>query len=64
MNTKALNNTEKTKKPIESIIINSLDDTDDEAIYAYLSKTQPEGNILMSDNEQSDLITRLRKKAL
>lgn len=51
------------KKLIENLVINSIDDTDDEAIYAYLSRSQPEGNIMMSDNEQSDLITRLRKKA-
>lgn len=51
------------KKLIENLVINSIDDTDDEAIYAYLSRSQPEGNIMMSDNEQSDLITRLRKMA-
>ena len=52
------------KKLIENMVINSLDDTDDQAIYAYLSRTQPDGNIMMPDNEQADLITRLRKKAL
>lgn len=52
------------KKLIESMVINSLNDVDDDAIYTYLSKTQPDGNIMMSDREQSDLITRLRQKSL
>lgn len=51
------------KKLIESMVISSLEDTDDDAIFAYLTKTQPDGNIMMSDREQSDLITRLRQKS-
>ena len=51
------------KKLIENMVINSMEDSDDEAIYAYLTRTQPDGNIMMSEDEQSDLITRLRKKS-
>ena len=51
------------KKLIERLVINSVNDVDDEAIYTYLTKTQPDGSIMMSDSEQSDLITRLRKKS-
>ena len=50
------------KKLMESMIINSLDNADDEAIYAYLSRTQPDGNIMMTDTEQSELMNRLRRK--
>ena len=44
------------------MIIISLYNAYDEAIYAYLSKTQPDGNIMMTDTEQSELMNRLRRK--
>ena len=37
------------KRLIESIVIDSMEDTDDDTIFAYLCKTRLEGNELMSD---------------
>ena len=51
------------KKLIETLVINSMDDADDEAIYAYLVKTRPEGGEMISADEQSELLPRLRAKA-
>ena len=51
------------KRLIESIVIDSMEDTDDETIFAYLCKTRPEGNELMSDEDQENLMATLRKKA-
>lgn len=50
------------KRLIESIVIDSIEDIDDDAIFAYLCKTRPEGNELMSDEEQENLMVSLRKK--
>lgn len=41
------------KKYIENILINDVEDTDDEETYAYLSKTRPEGLIMLNDEEQA-----------
>ncbi|MCH5244851.1 MAG: hypothetical protein J1E84_00160 [Muribaculaceae bacterium] len=51
------------KKLIETLVINSLDDFDDETVYAYLCNTRPEGNEMLSEEEQNNLISRLRLKA-
>ena len=50
------------KRLIESIVIDSMEDTDDDTIFAYLCKRRPEGNELMSDDEQENLMASLRKK--
>ena len=49
---------------IERIVIDSNEDADDEAIYAYLCKTCPEGHELMGDEEQENLMVALKKKSL
>ncbi len=51
------------KKLIESMVISSIQDTDDEAIYAYLTQTQPDGNVMLSDEEMAETMEWLRKKA-
>lgn len=51
------------KKLIETLVINFVEDRDDEAVFAYLSDTRPDGAVMMSDKEQSDLLIRLRTKA-
>ncbi|MDE7420640.1 MAG: hypothetical protein K2N35_10565 [Muribaculaceae bacterium] len=51
------------KRLIESIVIDSMEDTDDDTIFAYLCKTRPEGKELMSDEDQENLMATLRKKA-
>ena len=51
------------KKLIESMVITCIEDTDDEAIYAYLCQTQPDGNVMLSDEEAAELEEWLRKKA-
>lgn len=50
------------KRLIEGIVIDSVEDTDDDAIYAYLCRTRPDGHELMSDKEQEDLMASLRIK--
>ena len=51
------------KRLIENLVISSIEDADDEAIYAYLQQTRPEGNVMLTDSEQSSLLADLRKKA-
>ncbi len=51
------------KKLIESMVITCIEDTDDEAIYAYLCQTQPDGNVMLSDEEAEKTLELLRKKA-
>lgn len=51
------------KRLMENMIINSIEEVDDEAVYTYLSETRPDGNIMLSDEEQADLINRIRTKA-
>ncbi|MDE5883074.1 MAG: hypothetical protein K2H60_15245 [Muribaculaceae bacterium] len=51
------------KKLIENMVINSLDDCDDEALYGYLCKTCPDGEVMISEQEQTDLLSKLRTKA-
>lgn len=50
------------KRLIERIVIDSIEETDDDAIYAYLCKTRPEGHELMGDEEQETLMASLKKK--
>lgn len=50
------------KRLIESIVIDSIEDSDDDTIFAYLCRTRPEGNELMTDDEQENLMSKLRKK--
>lgn len=52
------------KHLIESIVVTFIEDSDDEALYAYLCQTRPEGSEMMSDDAQNDLLDRLRKKAI
>lgn len=51
------------KKLIESLVISSIQDADDEALYAYMLETRPEGSVMMSDSEQTALLERLRSKS-
>lgn len=51
------------KRLIEQLVISSIEDADDEALYAYLQQTRPEGNEMLTDSEQSVLLADLRKKA-
>ncbi|WP_300935795.1 hypothetical protein [uncultured Muribaculum sp.] len=51
------------KKLIESMVITCIEDTDDEAIYAYLCQTQPDGNVMISDEEAEEFEEWLRKAA-
>lgn len=51
------------KRLIETMVISSVDDSDDDAMYAYMLETRPEGAEIMSDDEQSALLKRLRAKA-
>ncbi|MDE5669036.1 MAG: hypothetical protein K2I24_05835 [Duncaniella sp.] len=51
------------KRLIESIVINSIADSDDDAVFAYLSETRPEGNVMLSDDEQTAFLKRMRAKA-
>lgn len=49
---------------MKNIIINSIKKTDDEAVYAYLTVTRLEGNVMLSDEGEADLLNHLRTKAL
>lgn len=51
------------KKLIESMVITSVQDADDEAVYAYLMQTRPEGREMLSNSEQTELLSQLRQKA-
>lgn len=51
------------KRLIESMVINSIEASDDEALYAYMLETRPEGKEMLSDEEQSELLAKLREKA-
>jgi len=51
------------KRLIETMVISSVDESDDDAMYAYMVETRPEGADMMSDEEQSELLARLRAKA-
>lgn len=51
------------KRLIENLVITSVDTSDDEALYAYLCKTCPDGNEVLSDSEQAELLKKMRKKA-
>lgn len=51
------------KKLIENLVIDFVEDRDDEAVFAYLSDTRPEGDVMLTDDEQSELLKRLRTKA-
>lgn len=51
------------KRLIESIVINSIADSDDDAVFAYLGETRPEGNVMLSDDEQTAFLKRMRAKA-
>lgn len=51
------------KRLIETMVISSVDESDDDAMYAYMVETRPEGAEMMSDEEQSELLARLRAKA-
>ena len=50
------------KRLIENMIISSVDQDIDESIYKYLCKNFPDGDIMLSDTEQNDLMQRLRIK--
>lgn len=50
------------KRLIERIVIESMEDTDDDAIYAYLCRTRPQGQELMSEEDQEILMASLRRK--
>lgn len=52
------------KKLIETLVINALENSDDDAIYAYLLETRPEGGEMIPADEQRALLRALRKKAL
>ncbi len=52
------------KRLIENMVINSIEDSDDDALYSYLLETRPEGSVMLSDHEQAELLNRLRKKAM
>lgn len=51
------------KRLIENLVISSIDVSNDEALYAYLCKICPDGNIALSEDEQSELLKRMEKKA-
>jgi hypothetical protein len=51
------------KKLIESMVINATEESDDDALYSYLLRTRPDGNIMISDAEQKELLDRLKAKA-
>lgn len=50
------------KKLIENLVISSAEESDDDAIYAYLLETAPEGNEMLSLSEQNSLLDKLRRK--
>ncbi|MBD5356960.1 MAG: hypothetical protein HDR88_08175 [Bacteroides sp.] len=50
------------KKLIENLVIDSVENTDDDALYAYLLETRPEGSELLSQEEQDKLMSALRAK--
>lgn len=49
---KAAANGTNLKKYIERLLVKDVEDMDDSETYAYLSKTRPEGHIMLSDEEQ------------
>lgn len=51
------------KRLIESMVISSVDVSNDEVLYAYLCRTDPDGHIALSDTEQQELLKKMRKKA-
>lgn len=51
------------KRLIESMVISSIEEADDAALYAYLCETRPDGAEMLSDDEQTDLLKRMRSKA-
>lgn len=51
------------KRLIESLVIKSVEEADDEALFAYLCETRKDGAVMMTDSEQTALLEKLRNKA-
>jgi hypothetical protein len=51
------------KRLMENMIISAAEDAEDGALYAYLQRTRPDGNVMLSAEEQKEVLERLEKKA-
>lgn len=51
------------KRLIEDLIISTFDKTSDEAIFAYLCMTEPDGAVMVSDEEQTEFEQWLNEHA-
>lgn len=51
------------KKLIESLVISSLEDAEDEVMYAYLLHSCPAGSEMLAPEEQADFMADMRRKA-
>jgi hypothetical protein len=47
---------------MDTATLNNID-TDDDALYSYLLQTRPDGNIMISDAEQKELLERLKERS-
>lgn len=51
------------KKLIEKLVMDSYEDLDDNKVYAYLLEHDPDGSVMLTDEEQEAMLQRLREKA-